>query len=452
MAPLYGQALPVSSDQVFIFRQLVASVAQCEKLGSHAWSLTQLDDGFRLNVGQVEVLTCRFSFWLDGEPDLSRDATLVTFRMLLAGEGCLNAIDLLQAAADIYEMSYVPVGEKHWCYEGRFYAGIDGATEPSRAVVEDQVAALRSFHHAFLNLACHTPTGKLRQKSTFARSHCPALYEYALNVVGNSGKSVEANGVDGAEGGGVNTLMRIRIEKAGADAGFELAPTWSGNRASLRSVQFPESIFVKLEGDEAFLVTSSNPDVMPSGASAATLRVEGWQELYDTLGKIAATARTLPDRVAQQFAKKTASMPKFTVAERWTVQRVGQGIFRKALLDLWRGQCCVTGLALPELLRASHIKPWAACESDDERLDAFNGLLLSPNLDVLFDGGWISVTDDGGILVSPALSESVQIAIGFSMDWKVTGLLPKHAPYLSYHRKHVWRSEGVAHSNGDTNA
>lgn len=58
---------------------------------------------------------------------------------------------------------------------------------------------------------------------------------------------------------------------------------------------------------------------------------------------------------------------------------------RVALLDFWQGRCCVTGLDVAELLRASHIKPWARCESDDERLDVFNGLLLSPTMDALFD-------------------------------------------------------------------
>ncbi|MBI5335336.1 MAG: HNH endonuclease [Burkholderiales bacterium] len=65
-----------------------------------------------------------------------------------------------------------------------------------------------------------------------------------------------------------------------------------------------------------------------------------------------------------------------------------------------RWSCRLTGLDVPQLLRASHIKPWAACLSDDERLDAFNG--LTPHLDALFDGGWMTVEADGQILWSPA--------------------------------------------------
>ena len=71
-------------------------------------------------------------------------------------------------------------------------------------------------------------------------------------------------------------------------------------------------------------------------------------------------------------------------------QRVGQQAYRQAMLDYWGGACAVTGLAWPQALRASHAKPWAECASCAERLDVFNGLLLSANLDVLFDSFLVS--------------------------------------------------------------
>ena len=48
-----------------------------------------------------------------------------------------------------------------------------------------------------------------------------------------------------------------------------------------------------------------------------------------------------------------------TEAERLVVQRIGQNIFRAALMDYWGGRCPITGITDPELLRASHIVPWA---------------------------------------------------------------------------------------------
>ena len=61
-------------------------------------------------------------------------------------------------------------------------------------------------------------------------------------------------------------------------------------------------------------------------------------------------------------------------------QRIGQQMFRNGLMTLWHGRCAISGLDVPELLRASHAKPWAA-GTDEERLDFYNGLLLSANLD-----------------------------------------------------------------------
>lgn len=81
----------------------------------------------------------------------------------------------------------------------------------------------------------------------------------------------------------------------------------------------------------------------------------------------------------------------------------------------------MTGLALPELLRASHIKPWAECSTDDERLDVFNGLLLAPHLDALFDAGWVTFDDDGMVLVSASLPSDAAMLLGVSMTWRMEG-------------------------------
>lgn len=134
-------------------------------------------------------------------------------------------------------------------------------------------------------------------------------------------------------------------------------------------------------------------------------------------------------------------MPKTTEAERLVVLRVGQEIFRNSLLENWQGRCPITGLAVPALLRASHIKPWAKCATDAERLDVFNGLLLAPHFDAAFDRGFITVADDGVILVSSALSAEDRKAIGLEVPATVKGLADGHRKYLVWHRERVFEKE-----------
>jgi predicted restriction endonuclease len=133
-------------------------------------------------------------------------------------------------------------------------------------------------------------------------------------------------------------------------------------------------------------------------------------------------------------------MPTSTEVERWVVQRVGQDLFRAALLDYWQQRCCVTGLAVPELLRASHIKPCALCDTDEERLDVFNGLLLAPHLDALFDGGWMTVQADGTVLFSTRLDTDALQLLGIKDGMVFVGLTDAHQHYLEFHRSVVFKN------------
>lgn len=108
-------------------------------------------------------------------------------------------------------------------------------------------------------------------------------------------------------------------------------------------------------------------------------------------------------------------------------------------MDYWQGKCCVTGLDLPELLRASHIRPWAKCENDEQRLDVFNGLLLAPHLDALFDGGWISFQDDGQIISSPKLISVNKAQLAYGEHWQISQTGEAHRPYLAFHREKIFR-------------
>lgn len=119
--------------------------------------------------------------------------------------------------------------------------------------------------------------------------------------------------------------------------------------------------------------------------------------------------------------------------------RRGQGRFRLNVEALERG-CRVSGVTDPRLLRASHVKPWRSCATSAERLDGNNGLLLCPNVDHLFDRGYISFEDDGRVLVSH-LADAAQLAllgVATSPPPDVGPFSPGQAAYLAFHRGSVF--------------
>ena len=127
-----------------------------------------------------------------------------------------------------------------------------------------------------------------------------------------------------------------------------------------------------------------------------------------------------------------------TGKERLQESRVGQQKFKKDLLKYWR-TCAVTGCSLIAVLKASHIKPWTEA-TPVEKLDLFNGLLLSPNLDSLFDLGLISFSTDGTILISPLLSDKECLSLGVSKDMRLRKLNGAHEKYLAQHRSSTFKA------------
>ena len=115
--------------------------------------------------------------------------------------------------------------------------------------------------------------------------------------------------------------------------------------------------------------------------------------------------------------------------------RLGQGKFRESLINLWKG-CSVSGYKNTSLLIASHIKPWAKA-TNDERLDKYNGLLLTPNLDKAFDRGFITFDEGGKIIISKSLSEAK--ALGIHPKLKIQSFHKETKVYMLYHRNKIFK-------------
>ncbi|MDO8296538.1 MAG: HNH endonuclease [Caulobacter sp.] len=128
-----------------------------------------------------------------------------------------------------------------------------------------------------------------------------------------------------------------------------------------------------------------------------------------------------------------------TQKQQLVTARKGQGIFRERVLAL-EPRCRVTGVTNPWLLIASHIKPWRSCETAAERLDGANGLMLTPDVDRLFDRGMIGFGDEGAVLVSPALAREDLTAMGLAglAGRNVGPFTERQAGYLDWHRRWVF--------------
>ena len=145
------------------------------------------------------------------------------------------------------------------------------------------------------------------------------------------------------------------------------------------------------------------------------------------------------DAVLTSLAKQAADdVPSATQTEALAQQRLGRARYRAALMALWNGACALTGVDIPELLRASHAKPWSDA-SDRERLDPFNGLLLEVRFDQLFDQGLISFNDDGIMMTSVRLSTDHCRRLGITPNMRLRFIRPAHLPYLAWHRERVFR-------------
>ena len=89
---------------------------------------------------------------------------------------------------------------------------------------------------------------------------------------------------------------------------------------------------------------------------------------------------------------------------------------------------------MTDILIASHIKPWNE-SSNEEKLDPYNGLLLLPNYDKLFDKHLISFDDDGRIIISPQIKKEEYKILGISADDKLFNVFEENKPYLKIHRE-----------------
>lgn len=127
-----------------------------------------------------------------------------------------------------------------------------------------------------------------------------------------------------------------------------------------------------------------------------------------------------------------------TESEVKTKIRLGQQKFRKDLMPLWESKCALCGINLPELLRASHSKPWKD-STNAERVNPYNGVLLCCNHDALYDRGLIAFDGQGRLHISSVICEE---------EYSLYGLIPltkirihsENKVFFKWHKKNIFEA------------
>lgn len=162
-------------------------------------------------------------------------------------------------------------------------------------------------------------------------------------------------------------------------------------------------------------------------------------QTFETM-RPSATASLFTDTLDNIVEAAIAADGSLSDTERLQLTRArrGQGEFRRRVMDV-EPACRVTGISRPNLLIASHVKPWRSCGSASERLDGYNGLMLTPHADFLFDRGLLGFEDDGRTIVSSRLEERDAVRLGLRELQRPSPrpFQERHLPYLAHHRSAV---------------
>lgn len=240
------------------------------------------------------------------------------------------------------------------------------------------------------------------------------------------------------------------LRDAAGEHGYRIGPELAAGWIFFRSATAPAEIALGASGAKGpFFLSVMHRGVgralearvtsPPARGHAAAFLFETLDELRAGVSAAYRLSVSLPNFPLERYEAATQQLGE-TEGERVQKYRIGQDIFRDALMEFWDAGCAVTGISHPELLRASHAKPWAHCDSDSERLDVFNGLLLSALWDAAFDSGLVTFAADGRAVPSPSLSQKARKELAIDTVDPVR-LRDEHQSYLEFHRAQIWRAK-----------
>jgi hypothetical protein len=146
------------------------------------------------------------------------------------------------------------------------------------------------------------------------------------------------------------------------------------------------------------------------------------------------------NNIDNEIKKIEDRLEKINKTERQSIikSRIGQSNFKNGLVKKHK-KCLLCDIGMPELLIASHIKPWSE-SNDKEKLDLNNGLLLCCIHDKLFDLGLISFDASGRIIISNQIDEFLYRNLGINKEQHID-VNEKTIKYLNWHKENKLRQK-----------
>ena len=188
---------PNREDRQLVMSQLAQSIRYAKTISNDVCALTQFESGFRLNVGQVEVMT--FAKFDDSVswPFVTENAgeTLLEIRLLLNGEISIQMNTFLSEHEKTHSilpgtLKSIPQPQHVYIWLGDVVSG--KISQQERTNLQTALTLIQPLHQAFINNATQTSTGAIRKTSSFHRSHSAALLTYAENFA----NEVEVRAID----------------------------------------------------------------------------------------------------------------------------------------------------------------------------------------------------------------------------------------------------------------
>lgn len=173
-----------------------------------------------------------------------------------------------------------------------------------------------------------------------------------------------------------------------------------------------------------------------------------WEEFHQNWEELAFESERMLARLKDISLQESTVIPEEEQfeegkeSERIVRVRVKQNFFRQMVLASYSYRCCITGLAVPELLNASHIVPWVV--DPKNRLNPRNGLCLNSLHDRAFDRGLLTITTDYRVKMSTKLkmlSDDASLLLLLRYDNVRVNLPDRFVPdnnFLAYHNKNIF--------------